>query len=139
MYNEQDMLIQADMEYKETLSLEEREALYIDNLKGLWPGEPLYTPLDDMDYLRRYMKRYGRKMSNGRILLYDHMRRVQITDGHANGFTVDEIAAYLDRPPATVIRGYIKPLLEMGLVSVDGRGQSMIVHTEKATLESVEG
>ena len=140
--DEQDRLIQADMEYKETLSLAEREALYIDSLKGLWPDnpdEPPYMPLDDMDYLRRYMKRYGRKMSSGRILLYDHLRRVQVIEGRANSFSVDEIAAYLDRPPATAIKGYIKPMVEMGLFSVEGKGQSMTIHTEKAILERVEG
>lgn len=139
MYNEQDMQIQADMEYLETLSLAEREALYIDSLKGLWPDEPLFMPMSEDDYLRRYMKRYGRKMSSGRIILYDHMRRVQVIEGHANSFRVDEIAEYINRPPATAIRGYIKPLVEMGLFTVEGKGQNMMVHTEKATLESMEG
>lgn len=137
--NEQDRQSAADMEYLETLSLAEREALYIDSLKGLWPDEPLYMPMGEADYLRRYMKRYGRKMSSGRIVLYDHMRRVQVTEGHANSFSVDEIAKYTNRPPATAIKGYIKPLVEMGLFSVEGKGQSMTIHTEKAALERVEG
>ena len=137
--NEQDRQIEADMEYIEKLSLAECEALYIDSLKGLWPDEPLYMPMGEADYLRRYLRRYGRKLSSGRIILYDHMRRVQVTEGHANSFSVNEIAEYTNRPPATAIKGYIKPLVEMGLFSVEGKGQSMTVHTEKATLESVEG